>query len=70
MAKMKKVADKKDFFIDKFKNGAFLELDGAVYLIERKNGKEIFREQLDSQAVLDAFLSTLHAGLDSFVKKK
>lgn len=41
------------------KNGMFLELDGDVYLLERKNGKEV-RERLDSESVLNALLVVIH----------
>lgn len=41
-----------------------LELDGVVYLVEFDGDKEIGREPLNSQIVLDALIASLAGGLD------
>ena len=49
---------------DTKKNGSFLELDGSVYLIDKKNGRVTRREKIDGEIVLQAFLSVLTQALD------
>lgn len=57
--KTKKVVTEKD--------GMFVELNGKVSLIEKKNGKVVKRDVLSSDVVLEAFLAVLSDALDNFI---
>lgn len=47
------------------KNGMFLELEGKLYIVERKNGKET-REELDSETMLQALLTIITKAIESY----
>lgn len=45
------------------------ELDGQVYIVGKKNGKEIERTPLDGNVVLQCLLNTLSDGIQRLEKK-
>ena len=46
------------------------ELDGNVYVVEKKNGKEISREILDGETVLKSLIYILELSLSSLSQRK
>lgn len=46
-----------------------LELSGNVYVVEKKNGKEVSRGEIDGTVVLQCLMSHLKEGLGLLEKK-
>ncbi len=49
-------------------DGAFFELDGKVWFVDRQNGKET-RSEISGETVLKLLLNALDEGLDAIEKK-
>lgn len=52
----------------KIKTELLLELDGKVFIIEKKNGKEILREEIDGKTVLRCLLSMIEQAVSREIK--
>lgn len=51
-------------------NGAFLELNGEISLIERKNGRLKSREKLDGKVMLEALRYILVQALEETIARE
>lgn len=51
------------------KSSMTLQLDGKIYLIERRAGKRAKKTELDSKLCLDAIIYVLNLALDDMGKK-
>lgn len=70
MKKKKKTAPKKKEKPVELADEILFELDGQVFIVGFKNGKEIERTPLDGNVVLQCLVSTLSNGMDLMEKKK
>ncbi len=70
-AQNKKSLKKKQSSLGKSKlaDECLLEIDGNVYITEKKNGKIISREPIDGTVVLKCLLFHLEQGLKKEIKK-
>lgn len=51
------------------KHEMLLELDGKVFIVDKKHGKEVSREEIDGKVVLQCLLSTLKESIDAYSEK-
>lgn len=68
MKKKKKIATKKKSKPE-LADEILFELEGQVFIIGMKNGKEIERTPLDGNVVLQCLISTLTSGMDLMENK-
>lgn len=54
----------------KDKNEMLLELDGQVFIVDKKNGKVVSREPLDGKLVLQCVIQCLKDGIKLMEDKK
>ena len=55
---------KKKASVKPLKSELFFELDGHVYIVEKKDGKVVSRDELDGKLVLQSIVSVLSEELN------
>jgi len=53
----------------KDKSELLFELDGKVFIVEKENGQEVLREEMDGKVVLQCIMKCLKDGLDKLDKE-